>query len=201
STLSLTSAYALDAPVVVYLWSFVMNSTLRSQTLPFSFQNRVRPCSMALPIGANGPVRSVSTPSVMVSALTPTSVLTAPLEDALLGLSALVEQAPAARSSAAKVLAATVRPSLRRLRRSGIQVMRRLSFSGVRWGGVGVVAGRAGRARRTRRARRGGAAPARRRRRTGRPQPDQVHRRPRWTMRTRCPAGTRRTDRGSGAGR
>src|SRR5690242_17472112 len=122
-----------------------MNSTLRSQTLPLLFQKRLRPCSMALPAGANGPVRSVSTPSVMVSAVTPTSVLIAPEDGVLLAVSALVEQAPAARSSAARVLAAATRPGLRRLRGSGIQVMRRLSFIWVRRGGDGVVAGRAGR--------------------------------------------------------
>src|SRR6266536_75969 len=134
STLSLTSAYAADAPVVEYLWSLVTNSTLRSQTLPFAFQKRVRPCSMPSPAALNGPVRSVSTPSVMVSAVTPTSVLSAPpAEAAGVAVSVLVEQAPAASRTAARtaaVAAPATRPGRGRLRGPGDRDTGGFSFVG-----------------------------------------------------------------------
>src|SRR2546423_1511994 len=119
STLSLISAYAAEAWVVEYLWSLVTNWTVRSQTLPLVFQKSVRPCSMPRPAALNGPVRSVRTPSVMVSAVTPTSVLSVPPEAEVDAVgSVFVEQPPAASRTAAVRMAVT-RPGRGRLRAPG----------------------------------------------------------------------------------
>src|SRR4029450_5978369 len=79
------------------------NSTLRSQTPPSALrasQNSWRPWAMPFDAPANGPDWSVSTPSVMVSSVTPGPVssavaLASPLSAVTDGSSALVEQAAA----------------------------------------------------------------------------------------------------------
>src|SRR6266498_5353975 len=74
STSSLICAYVVTAWSVLYAWSLSVNSILRSHTPPLSFwvsQNNLRPISSPLPAPANGPVRSVSTPSLMVVSVTP----------------------------------------------------------------------------------------------------------------------------------
>ena len=81
STSSLTAAYAVTAFCGLYPWSFRTNSTLRPHTPPAAFlvsQYRVRPCSTALPRPAYGPVRSVSTPSLIVVSVTPGPVRSLP---------------------------------------------------------------------------------------------------------------------------
>src|SRR2546429_1473837 len=110
-TLSLTEAYAVTAFCGLYPWSLSTNCTLRPHTPPLalrSSQNSVRPCSTALPSPAYGPVRSVSTPRVMVVSVTPGPVASLPA----LGLddvsTALVLQ-PAAANTATSEIARTAR--------------------------------------------------------------------------------------------